>query len=531
MWSSGNFFRYLIVCSSVVAAGCGQDNSAATTPSGSPSLVLRRALSAEPDSLDPQLAQSVEAHTVLRDVCEGLVVLDRNALPVPGAALAWEISPDGLEYRFTLRARLRWSDGQPILARNFVAGLRRLATPDVAAPYAALTALLRNGTAVLTSKMTPDKLGIVTDGETVVVARLEHPAPEFLSWLAHPAACPYRDGTTGSPEFSGSGAFRVQEYIAGSHVMIRKNAFYRDANKVQLEGVRYAFIAASDTQYKLFRAGTLDVTSDIPRQLIADLRTDPASGLNIAPRAATYFYGFNLQMPPLASNVNLRAALSMAIDRRRLVAVLGAIESPANTLVPPTTAGHVAASFLGIDNTNSPVMCNPEAKRRFSVAGFSSSKPLSVSLSYNAGGMHETIAIAVAAMWKECLGVETLLRKSDFKSLLQDVAEGKTQVFRSSWTADYNSPLAFLEVFASAGANNQSRFASKEYDRLLHLGRTAKTSDARETALAQAESLLLSSYAIIPLYHQVSKRLISPRVKSWATNALDVTYSRDVKIN
>ena len=111
-------------------SGCGGDAGDASLHE------LRRGNGSEPDSIDPQLARMEAAMTILRDCYEGLVSMDRDGTPVPGAAEGWTLSPDGRRYTFRLRADARWSNGDRVVAEDFVAAWRRLVDPATASQYA-----------------------------------------------------------------------------------------------------------------------------------------------------------------------------------------------------------------------------------------------------------------------------------------------------------------------------------------------------------------------------------------------------------
>ena len=84
--------------------------------------VINRALSTEPESLDPQKGRSVQAADVLRDIGEGLVAYSPSGELVAAAAESWEVSADGLTYTFHIRPEARWSNGDPIVAADVVFG-------------------------------------------------------------------------------------------------------------------------------------------------------------------------------------------------------------------------------------------------------------------------------------------------------------------------------------------------------------------------------------------------------------------------
>ena len=172
-----------------------------------------------------------------------------------------------------------------------------------------------------------------------------------------------------------------------------------------------------------------------------------------------------------------------------------------------------------------------EARRLLADAGLLQSPP-AVELRYNSSELHGRIAVAVARMWKEALGLDTSLRAEEFKVLLQDIDRGDaTQVFRASWLADYDDAYGFLQVLQSGFGINLPRYSNADYDALL--ARAADETDAgsRRALLQNAEALMLADQPLIPLYFYVAKHLVSPQVRGWRDNPLDVVYSKQLAKN
>ena len=184
----------------------------------------------------------------------------------------------------------------------------------------------------------------------------------------------------------------------------------------------------------------------------------------------TYYYGFNLNRPPFKDNPGLRRALSLVIDRERLTRqVLRVGELPAYGWIPPGVSNYTSQSF---DYRNTPLTARiAEARRLYAQAGYSAAKPLRFELRYNAGEVHNKVAVVVASMWKEALGVEVVLTAVEFKSLLQDIDSGNVQMFRSSWLGDYNDAYTFAQYFKSNFGINLPHYRSAEYDSLIEQSR------------------------------------------------------------
>jgi len=162
-------------------------------------------------------------------------------------------------------------------------------------------------------------------------------------------------------------------------------------------------------------------------------------------------------------------------------------------------------------------------------AGYSRERPLRIELRYSKSPVHDRIALAVTAMWKEHLGVEANLHADDFRVLKQAIDARETVLFRGSWIGDYNDAYSFLQVLKSGFGINLPRYQSDSYDRPLAAASSA-SGEERAHLLAAAERQLLDDVPLIPLYFYVSKHLVAPRVAGWYDNVMNVTYSKDLSL-
>ena len=149
-------------------------------------------------------------------------------------------------------------------------------------------------------------------------------------------------------------------------------------------------------------------------------------------------------------------------------------------------------------------------------------------LRYNAGEVHNKVAVAVASMWKEALGVEARLTAVEFKSLLQDIDRGDVEVFRSSWQGDYNDAYTFAQYLKSNFGINLPRYRSKEYDSLVDAAAVEIDTARRSELLQSAERVVLRDHPLMPIYFYVNKHLVKPEVDGWYDNAMNVVYSKDL---
>ena len=349
---------------------------------------------------------------VLRDLFECLTRLDEKAAPIPAAAQSWTVSDDGRVYTFKLRPNLHWSNGDPVVAEDFAAGLRRLVDPATASQYAQVIGVILNASDVISGKQPVAALGVAAPDQVTLVITLSDPAPYLPGLMAHPSTAPLHrpsfaklgDRFARPGDQVSNGAFVLTEWLQGSYIRVVRNARYWNNGANRLDGVKFVQLADENAELRAYRAGELHTTAVVPRGQFDWIRENLAADLHISPQLTTYYYGFNLDRPQF-QNPKLRAALSMVIDRERLAsAVLRVGELPAYGWVPPGVFDYTPQSF-GYAQT--PVADRIVAARALlAEAGYTREKPLRFELRYNAGEVHTKVAVAVTSMWKEALGVE-----------------------------------------------------------------------------------------------------------------------------
>ncbi len=499
----------LIAC----LAGCTRSQEGPAGSGAAPqAAMLVRGGGPDPDSLDPQKARGFEAQSILRDLCEGLTTLDRNAAVAPGVASTWGVSTDGRVYVFKLRREARWSNGEPVVAADFVAGLRRLVDPATASGYAQYIDVIANAGDIVAARKPPEALGVAAPDDATVVVTLATPAPYLPTLLSHPSACPvHRPTLAAHPEgqarpgvMVSNGAFVLTEWVQGSYILASRNRYYWNNAATRLDAVKYLLIPDENAELTRYRGGELQVTFVVPRGQFDWIKANLADQL-------------------------LRRALSLAIDREKLAQlVLRVGELPAYGWVPPGIDHYGAQSF---DYRGEPMVARvAEAQRLYREAGYSPDKPLSFELRYNSGEVHTKLAVAIASMWKEALGAEVRLTQVEFKSLLQDIDRGEVQMFRSSWVGDYNDAYTFAQYLKSDFGVNLPHYANAAYDALLKRAAAETDATLRRALLEQAERLMLRDHPLLPLYFYVNKHLVKPEVEGWYDNVMNVVYSKDLAL-
>jgi len=482
--------------------------------------VLRRGNSVEPESLDPHRARGVSASNVLRDLYEGLTRESPAGAIEPGVAERWELGADGRLYTFHLRADARWSNGDPVTAPDFVESLRRLQAPATGSAVAQILTVIERAEAA--------------DAATLRL-RLRAATPHLPALLSHPAAFPVHASNRAGAPFGpatlvGNGAYRLAGWVAHAQLTLERNPHYWDRASVAMDRVIFYPTENPSSELKRYRAGELDWTDTIPVSQARWIRQYLPSELHVTPYLGIYFYGFNLTRPPFMDNPALRRALALAVDRETLAArILATGERPALGWVPPGVANYRPQRPDWADWPAAKRL--EEARRLYAEAGYSAARPLEVELRYNTGDNHKRVALAVAWMWQQALGVRTRLVNEEYKVFLQNRRSRQvTQLFRADWIGDYDDAASFAERLLSDSGLNDSGYASPRYDALVAQARSEPDPARRRTLLESAERVLLEDLPVLPLYFYVSKHLVKPHVTGWQPNIMDHHYSRYFRI-
>ena len=497
---------------------------------------LRRSLNSAPESLDIHKFKSIEAGHVLRDLGEGLTSYTASGRLIPGVAQRWEVSPDGLQYTFFLRPNAKWSNGDDVVATDFVAAYRRLVTPDTGAPTAKYISMVKNALPIIRGELPPDKLGVVAIDDRTLSLTLEAPTPYMLQLLTHPSMFPIHIGSlkqhgerfsrAGNMVSNGAYALKVEDI--SNLYELERNPHYWDNESTWFNNVSYS-ILAEEAEINVFRAGELDVTANVSADLFGFVSANYPDQLKVSPTLGVYYYGFNLTKPHLSDNLKLRKALSMAIDRETLVrSVTGRGEAPSYGWVPPGVDNYSAQS-LDYEAWSQEER-NAEAQRLYAEAGYGPSNPLSIELRYNTMGGHGRIALAVQAMWRETLGFEADLVNEEFQVFLANVKQMElTEVFRLSWSGDYNDAQTFLQLVETDNPQNLTGYSNEAVDKALGAAAAEVNLGIRRGYLEEAERLALADHPVIPLYFYVSKHLVASSIVGWEPMPLDYHPSKHLR--
>jgi oligopeptide transport system substrate-binding protein len=463
---------------------------------------------AEPESIDPAVITGQLDGRICYALFEGLLHFDRFGKPQPGIAENWDLSSDAKTYTFHLRANARWSNGDPITAKDFLLSWKRILLPETASEYAYLLYHVKNAQPFNEGTLKAfGSVGLIAIDDRTFRVELEAPVPYFLDLCSFATLLPvhlatvekYGDDWIKPDKLVNNGPFLLKEWRLNYRIRLQKNPLYWDASHVALNTIDALPIDNSITAYNFYASKVADLILDkglTPPSLIPELKSRP--DFHAAPFLGNYFIRFNVKRKPL-DDVRVRQAFAMAIDRERIVQkITQAGEPPAYSFTPPGTAsGYQPPKMFGRDVQ--------KARRLLAEAGYPDGKGFpTVTYLYDSKKLNEDIAVEIQNMLSDALGVHIELQKQEWKVYLNSLSRLDYDFARSSWVGDYNDPNTFIDCFVSGGGNNRTGWSNKEYDDLVAAAAMETDSAKRSQIFRQAEEILLNQGTpICPLYYYV----------------------------
>jgi oligopeptide transport system substrate-binding protein len=501
-------------------------------------------------TLDPSLSQDTSSITMGNNLYAGLINLDEETGEVqPGMATDWKISDDGLVYTFNIRDDVSWvkfnnvsgeveqvldDEGNPriVNCQDFLYGVKRTLDPATGSPYAYVNWYVENAGAVNGENGEDDPLfgqvdevGVECLDDYTIQYTLREPAAFFLSiasmWMnwAEPQWLIEEKGDRWIEAgiHQSYGPYALFDWTHDASLTLIANPFWPGTDTISKPSIKYIHNLFLDPveQMANYESDLMD-TAEVPLADMDRVKADPvlSQELNIFADTCTYYYGFNVTKPPF-DDVNVRKAFSWAVDRQALIDnVTKGDQEPGRWFARPglTAAPSPAA---GDDFGPPPTADVEKAKEFLAASSYGSADALpEITLMHNESSGHARIAEAIQQMWKENLGVDVNIATQEWKVYLQTLDEDSPQVWRLGWCMDYPDASNFdKDVFRSDSANNNTEWASDEFDALVDEAALETDLQKRHDLYVEAEKLLVEEDAvIIPIYWYTGVRVTKPYV-------------------
>ena len=546
----------LVAVLAFAAAGCGGDEEEAAPPAaetgavpaetgGAPveptpppeeatEQVLRIAIGAEPPSLDPGLASDTTSAMIVQNIGDPLVILGEDLAPVPALAESWDVSEDGTVYTFHMRQDGKWTNGDPVTAKDFEYAWKRTVSPELAADYSyqfygIVGAAEYNGCdpAKDDCAALADAVGVKAIDDYTFEVTLTSAQPWFIQQMAHHSFWPVHQATveqfgdkwTEAENIVTNGPFKLTSWEHDASMTFEKNPDWRGAADVALDRIEGVIIVDGTTAVQAFEAGEVDVLDEqIPVEDTPRLKETPE--WQLYPALGTYFYGFNVEN---VSDVHQRRAMSLAIDRKTIVEqVTQAGEIPASGFNPQGMPG-----FDVINPASQWLPAGGDIEAAQAELAQAADVKKKINLFHNDAPGHKEIAVAVQSMWQP-LGLDVTIKAQEWAQFLEFIGPPPNEsldVYRLGWIGDFVDAFNFLELWTCESGNNSTNWCNKDFDALVEQARATPDTDARYALYAQMEQIMFGpegEVPIMPIYWYTTVNLEKTYVQgTYNINLLD----------
>ncbi len=484
----------------LLLASCSQQQTSIVAKGG-----LRVNIGSEPITLDPRKARDLNSSGMCRVLFEGLTRVSREGRPESALAEKIEVSSDGKQYIFTIRESF-WSNGDPITAHDFAYSWRKSLDPQFPSPRAEQLYIIKGARAAKEGKISVDEIAIHTPNDKTLIVELEHAAPYFLEILSTPIsfAVPKKaeeakkSWCSEAEGFICNGPFCLKQWKHQDLLRVEKNAAYWDEKNVKLPSIFFIMVSP-EVELSMFESGDLDWAgspfSTLPLDALKNLKQSPL--FSTALYSGTIFLRVNTadeNAKGLLGCRSFRKALSSSIDRSFMIShLLPGGQLPTADLVPSA----LLSSQAGQRETSAATFFQEFLQE----TGMKKEEILPIKLSYISQEVNHLIAQALQREWKESLGLTVELQAVEPKIFYDAVARGNYQLAISSWFADFNDPINFLELFKyKDGKCNHTFWQNQEYIHLLDQSEDMTNKKMREQLLQEAQEVLMKEMPIIPIY-------------------------------
>ena len=506
----------------------------------------------EPKTWDPQLNTSGPGGLVIINLYDGLVRDTKEGIKM-ATAESYEVSANAegvadTVYTFKLRDDAKWSDGQSVTANDFEYAWKRACSPEMASPYAFLiTDYIKGAYEYFSGTGSRDDVGVKALDEHTLQVELIQPTAYFLNLVSFFTYMPCREDMASTGEgwekdpakCITNGAFYLEEYKIGSHVLLKKNENFWNKDNVKLAGVKGLFITDATTSLQGYEAGEINITSTLPGEEIPRLLAEDPNFAS-EPALGTTYIEFNMDAE-IVNDVNVRKALSLAIDRKLIcdqVLRNGAV--PAAAFVAPPFKLSTGESLRAMDefgNVMTEYEINPngaeveKAREYLAAAGYPNGEGFpTLTLSYYDNDTVKKVVEAMAEMLKNNLNINVEVSSNEWSIFYDDVQKGNYQVAAMGWSADYVNPMSFLPLCKTGDSSNNLFYSNADYDALVDQVK-AENDPAKAAELTlQADAIVSNDYAVLPLYYKSNNYLMHDNISGFYMTASGNLFFKDVKV-
>jgi oligopeptide transport system substrate-binding protein len=472
--------------------------------------------------LDSTTTTDAVSTEVLQQVMAGLYRLDENTKPVPAMAESVDISDDGLNYTFTLRDGIKWSNGDPVTSHDFKYAWLRALDPDTAGQYAyIISTFVKGADEFNTGEGSAEDVAIETPDDKTLKVTLLYPSP---FWLGLTSFFTYYPQNQKFVEEQGdnyaqnenallyNGPYTLTSFSSTKGVTYVKNKDYWNAENVDIAKIDAEAITEIPTAVNLYESGQLDET-EIDQTYVDQYRGKPQ--FLQKNEFATGYLVPNLK-EPIFQNENVRRAIQMGFDREVVsYKILNDGSTPATGLVPVGIAGPGDQTFREAEGPTMPDFDPQMAKELWQKGVQEVGEDPEIELLVDDESSSKDVATFLQSQFEK-MGAKISVNVQPFDQRLELESKGQFQFVWSAWYADYDDPMTFLDMWESTSAYNTSEYKNERYDQLIRDAREEADSAKRMDMLLEAERILVEDdAAVAPMRFYGVSYLVRPTIKNF----------------
>ncbi|UNL86058.1 peptide ABC transporter substrate-binding protein [Priestia koreensis] len=510
-------------------AGCSSSksssDSAASTKGVKQEITVN--LGGEPYTLDPAFASDTTSFWVIDHLYEGLYTHDKKGKVVLGAASDVNVSDDGRTYTFTIRDGAKWSNNDPVTAKDFEYSWKRVLNPKTAAYDPSSFYYIKGAEQYNAGKGKVEDVGITAKDDKTLVVELNQPIKFFPKVLLGEGFLPVNKNVVEanqkwSAEASGivtNGAYTASEWKHNADLTLQKSKTYWDKKNITMGTIHFKMVADSTTEYQMYKSNELDLVKSVPADVIDQEKG--SKEFKNSPSFSVYTYSFNVNEKPF-NNAKIRKAFSEAIDREAITKNISkGGEQPAYGYVAYGVKEPSGKDFR--DEAPTYYKFDKKDAKKLLAEGMKEegwSKLPAVTLKYNSEANHKKIAEALQEMFKQNLDVNVKLENQEWKTYIDTFKQKNFQMARMGWVGDFLDPYPVLNLYSAKSSSNFTNWKNQKFDELLQQSLVEQDEEKRFKLLHEAEDVLMDDMPIIPIYFSSTNSLIKTNIKGITFDAL-----------
>lgn len=487
-------------------------------------------------TMDPSKTTAAIDFTYLQSIGEGLYRTDKSGKPALAGATSVDKSEDGLTFTYHLRD-VKWSNGDPVTANDYVYGWQRTNDPKTASQYAYLFSGIKNADEVQNGDKPVTDLGVKAIDDKTLEVTLDRPMPQLESVMTMATFEPQNKkfvdkvgkkyGTASKYTIS-NGPFVMKGWTGSNNkISLVKNKDYWDAKTVKTPKINIQTIKDQNTGYNLYKSKKVDYTTLSPDQYKA---SKDKKDFTVISQASTAFIEFNENKKPL-DNTNIRKALSKSIDRSTMSSkILGGGGKPAYSFTATKLAKdpNSGKDFAKVAADKDASGYDLKEAKKLWKQGLKETGKKKVNLQYltdDTDGAKRS-AQFVQSQMEKLPGLKVTIKTVPFKQRISLSDDKKFDMVNTIWGGDYADPSTFLDLYTSDSSFNNGSWKNADYDKLMSDAKTTDVNDEnkRYEDYAKAEKLLQDDAAIAPIYYQAKPSLLNTSVKSVVSNTTGAPF-------